>query len=489
MDTNRSSDRLLAYTWSFTERLLSISITSVVSIVLARNLSAADFGLIGISSVFTAISEIIIQSGLDNALVRKQACSEEDYNTVFVYNCLVALICYLILFVAAQWVAVGLEQPILEPLIKVMGLGSILYSTGIIHRTIILKTLNHKLLAQISLATSIGAAAVGLAMVYAGHGVWSLAARQLVAQAITVASYWLTIKWRPQLYICFKSFAELWRYSSKLLAGNLIEAGYANAYALIIGRTVSLQELGYFAKADELRKFPSQVLSDVVKRVSFPILVSMQNDPENALGYFRLQVRCTMLIVLTLMVGLGAVAEFFVPAVLGHQWRQSIPYVQALVVIGSLQPLHALNANLLQVLGRTDLLLRLEIFKKAMSTPFLMAATSSGTLALVAGMVFASVLELILNSYWISILVNYPVRKQIRDLLPQVGMASVVSAGAIMIGAVSRLSAGQTLAAQLLTGAIILILSGEACRQGEYMLIRDAVLRLCRTSYQRRKAT
>ena len=341
--------------WSFIDTFAGQGISFIVGIILARILSPREFGLIGMITIFIAVSQSFIDSGFSSALIRKKDCSQTDYSTIFYFNLMVGIIFYVILFISAGAISSFFKEPQLYMILKVLGLGLILNAFGIIQRTILTKEINFKLQTKISLVASIGSGAVAISMALSNYGVWSLVVLTLGKVGLNSLFLWIWAKWKPLFVFSKKSFIELFSFGSKLLLSGLIDTIYRNVYYLIIGKFFSAAELGYYTRADQFQTLPSSNLNGVISRVSYPILSSIQDEPERLKSNYKKLIRSTMFLTFFLMLGLAAVAKPMVLTLIGEKWLPSVIYLQMLCFVGMQYPLHSLNLNILQVKGRSDL--------------------------------------------------------------------------------------------------------------------------------------
>ncbi|WP_199898572.1 lipopolysaccharide biosynthesis protein [Prolixibacter bellariivorans] len=355
--------------WSFIDTFANQGVQFVVGIVLARILSPKEFGLIGMLTIFIAISQSLIDSGFTQALIRKKNCTDADYSTVFYFNLAVSFLTYAILLTFSGAIGSFFKEPLLKPLIQVLGIGLILNSFGIIQRAILTKTINFKLQTKISLIASSGSGIIAVTMALNGFGVWSLIALTLSRFGLTSIFLWIWAKWKPRAVFSKKSFNELFGFGSKLLLSGIIDTAYRNIYYLIIGKYFSAVELGYYTRADQFNSLPSQNITGVIQRVTYPVLANIQDDIPRLRANYRKLIRSTMLITFVLMLGMAATAKPMILTLIGEKWSPAIIYLQMLCFVGMFYPLHALNLNMLQVQGRSDLFLKLEIIKKILAIP------------------------------------------------------------------------------------------------------------------------
>ena len=462
--------------WSFTDNLVNLGGQFLVGIILARILSPQEFGLIGMLTIFIAISQSLIDSGFSNALIRKKECTQRDYSTVFFFNLAVSLFCYFLLFIFSGLISTFFHEPQLKFLIQVLGLGLILNSFGIIQLTILTKNINFKLQTKVSLVATLGSGIVAITMALKGFGVWSLVAQTLSRFALTSLFYWIWTKWKPLWIFSRKSFKELFSFGSKLLVSGLIDTTYRNIYYLLIGKYFSALELGYYTRADQFQALPSSNLQTIIGRVSFPILSGIQDDKIQLKSNYKKLIRMTMLITFMLMFGLAVIAKPLVLTLIGEKWSPCVVYLQMLCFVGMLYPLHALNLNMLKVEGRSDLFLRLEIIKKIIAIPAIIIGILFGIKIMILGMIVNSLIAYYINSYWSGKFIGYATTDQISDILPALTLAIFVNSLVFLLGFIITTSFAVLLFFQIVFGAVISIGICELLKFQDYVYIKEIAL-------------
>lgn len=462
-------------TWSSIDQFASQGITFIVGIVLARLLSPREFGLIGMITIFIAVSESFINSGFSSALIRKKNCTNTDFSTVFYFNLIVGIFFFFILFFSSPAIADLFNEPQLKPIVQIFGIVLIIDSLTLIQRTILIKRIDFKLQARISIIASFGSGIVAIILAYYGFGVWSLVAHRLIRQGLNSLFLWLWNRWRPSWVFSNQSFKELFGFGSKLLISGLIDTLYRNIYYLVIGKFFSAQELGYYTRADEFKRIPSQNLNGIIGRVSYPILSSIQDDKTRLKANYQKLIRSTMFITFILMLGMAAVAEPMIITLIGEKWRPSIIYLQMLCFPGMMYPLHALNLNMLQISGRSDLFLRLEIIKKVLAVPVIVIGVIWGIKIMIAGMMVNTIVSYYLNSYWSGRFIDYSFKQQVSDILPSFGLACVMGAGVYSLSLILPLNSLWLLITQILSGVAFIFLFCETTKFKDYVFLKNLI--------------
>ncbi len=461
--------------WSFIDSIAGQGISFIVGIILARLLSPKEFGLIGMLTIFIAISQSFIDSGFRQALIRKQNCTQSDYSTVFYFNIAVGVAFYILLFTFATSISNFFHEPVLKELITVLGLALIINSFTMIQSTLLVKRIDFKLQAKISIIASLISGIISIYMAYTGWGVWSLVALTLVKYATNSILLWYWNKWNPALLFSIKAFKELFSFGSNLLVSGLIDTIYRNIYYVIIGKYFTAVDLGYYTRAEQFKALPSANLQSIIGRVSYPVLSTMQSDVPRLKETYKKIIRSTMLVTFVLMLGMATIAKPIILTLIGEKWEPCVIYLQMLCFVGMFYPLHALNLNMLNVKGRSDLFLRLEIIKKVLAVPVIVIAIFWGIKAMILGMIFLSLIAYYLNSYWSGRLIGYSFLEQIKDVLPSFMIAAVMSAVVFIEGMLFTLTPLPMLIVQLTTGAVLTFGLCECLRFKDYLYIKEII--------------
>lgn len=462
--------------WSFVDSMAGQVIAFIVGIILARLLSPREFGLIGMITVFIAVSESFINSGFSSALIRKKDCTNTDFSTVFYFNLAAGILFFILLYLSAPAISSFFDEPELTSIIQVMGVILIIDSLTIIQRTILTKRIDFKLQARISVIASIGSGIVAIAMAFNGFGVWALVAQRIIKQGLNSLFLWIWNRWKPLLVFSTKSFKELFGFGSKLLMSGLIDTIYRNVYYLIIGKLFSAQELGYYSRADSFKNLPSQNINNIVSRVSYPILSTLQDDIPRLRNNYQKLIRSVMFITFILMLGMAAVAEPMIHTLIGAKWEPAIIYLQMLCFVGMMYPLHALNLNMLQVQGRSDLFLKLEIIKKIIAIPTIVIGIYFGIKMMIVGMMVNTLIAYYLNSYWSGRFIGYSFMQQVKDILPSFFLALIMGVSVFIVGEILPFSYLVKLIVQVLFGAIFVFGFCEITNFRDYIFAKELVL-------------
>lgn len=432
MSDSLKSKTVKGVVWSSIERFSTQGVQFLIMIIMARLLTPKDYGLIGMLAIFLAVAQSLIDSGFSQALIRKQDRTDVDNSTVFYFNIVVSSALYLILFIAAPFVADFYNQPELTSVMRVVCLGVILNSLAVVQRALLTVRIDFKTQAKASLSAAVMSGCIGIVLAYCGFGVWSLVVQQLLNLSVNTLLLWIFSKWRPIAVFSWKSFHELFAFGSKMLASGLLDTLYRNIYPIVIGKLFSASSLGHYTRAQHFSEFPSSNVTGIIQRVTYPILCGIQDETERLEAVYRKFLKLSAFIIFPLMIGMSAVARPFIDIVLGTQWGFCGQLLQIICFAMMWYPIHAINLNLLQVKGRSDLFLRLEIIKKILGITVLCITAPFGLVVMCYGQIFNSIVALVINTYYTGKLINVGFIRQMKDLLPTL-LLSLTMFGAILL--------------------------------------------------------
>lgn len=457
--------------WSAIDNASQHVVTFVVSVVLARLLTPDDYGLIGIVTIFTLVSQALVNAGFTSALIRKKDATDDDYNTVFIVNLVMSLLLYVIIFIASPAIADFFNRQELVSLVRVASLGIIIGAFALVQHTRLTKRIDFKSLTIISLTASVLSGVVGITLALLGFGVWALVAQQLSLRIIRTLGLWIVNKWIPLLRFSSNSFHELFGFGWKMMVSSVLDTVWKELYQVVVGKYYSPATLGQYTRAKQFSQIFSSNLTSIVQRVTFPVLSNIQDEKERMISAYRRIIKTTMFVTAISMLFLGAVSEPFLYCLIGPKWHEAATYLPLICISASFYPLHAINLNMLQVQGRSDLFLGLEIVKKIIGLFPLAVCILYGVLPMLYVNLVTSVICYFLNSYFPGKLLGYSSWMQLRDVAPSYGMATLI---AILVYFLKYLplSFWIILPIQIIFGAIIFLVLGQNTKMKEYLEIK-----------------
>lgn len=456
--------------WSSADAFLGHGVLLIVGIVLARLLTPEDYGLIGIITIFTTVMMGIMDSGFSSALIRKLDVTNDDYNTLFIFNLSVSVILYGLLFTGAPWIAWFFERPQLLLLVRAMGLILILQSLCIVHETILKRRIDFKTRTKASFISAVCSGIVGIGMAFAGFGVWSLVGQQLSRQLVYSCCLWIFNHWYPTLNLNGDSLRYMWNFGWKLLLSGLLNHLWMELKKVVVSKFYSPAMLGQYSKAGEFAKIFSANFTSIIQRVTYPVLSQVQDDKTRMINAYRRVIKTTMFVTVNCMFFLGAVSEPLFYCLIGPKWHIAASFLPLICISRSIYPLQAINLNMLKVQGRTDVFFYLEIAKKSILLIPLFVGAFIGIYWMLITSIGTSVIAFFLNSYYSGKKLNYTSWMQLKDVAPSYGIAIFVSLSVYFLKYLP-ISFWIILPMQIVTGALAFLFICHVTKSEEYSMI------------------
>ena len=460
--------------WSAADAFLGQGVTFIVGIVLARILSPDEYGLIGIVLIFTTIMTGIVDSGFSAALIRKKDTTEDDYNTMFITNFVMSVLMFFVLWICSPLIASFFNRSELIPVTRVMGLILIFQALSITQVTILTKRIDFKTRTKASLFSSLLSGGIGIAMAYSGFGVWSLVGQQLSNKLLYTICLWFLIKWWPHFRFSKASFFYMWGFGWKILVSSLLNNIWNQIYQMVVGKCYSPATLGQYSRAKDYSNLFSVNLTSIIQRVTYPVFAEVQDDNERMVAAFRRVIKVTMFVTAISMISLGALSEPLIYCLIGPQWHEAATYLPLICISMSLYPLHAINLNMLQVQGRSDIFLYLEIIKKVLAVGPICLGIFVNIYWMLLGTIVTGIISFFLNSYFTGKKMGYSSWKQLIDVAPSYGVAFLIAISVYFLKFLP-LSYWIILPLQLIICSILFWVINEAVKLPEYIELKAIV--------------
>ncbi|MCF8255338.1 MAG: lipopolysaccharide biosynthesis protein [Bacteroidia bacterium] len=406
----------------------------IITLVLARLLLPRDFGAIGMLAIFIAISQTFIDSGMGMALIQKKDRSELDFSTVFIYNLILSIAIYLILFLAAPAIAQFYKLPHLTALSRVLTLSIILHALTLVQNTRLTIQLNFQTIAKINVIAVLVSGSLAIYAAFNDAGVWALVVQSLGRTFTSMLLLWYFGKWKPSFQFSGASFKELFGFSSKVLGVGIAGTVFANIYKVIIGKAYTARILGFYSQGFQFAEMSSASVTNILQKVSFPILSSVQDDTPKFVATFKRYLRIAAFINFPLMVTLSLLAQPFVLVFLTDKWLPTVPLLQGLCFARLLYPITVLNNVVLNAKGRSDLFLKVDLAKWPVTIVALIITIPLGIEAVVIGHVITSFIGFLMNTFMAGKLFSYGTLGQIKDMSLQALATAAMAACVFLFG-------------------------------------------------------
>ena len=418
---------LKATIWSFIERFSSQFVGILIGMILARLLSPQDYGIVGLTTIFITISNVFIDSGFGNGLIRKEHRTEEDLSTAFYFNIIVGFFAYSMLYVFSPLIARFFYEPELLLLIKIVGLNVIFNSLSIVQTAILTANLNIRLQTIINICSQIPAGLVAIYLAYCGFGIYALAWQAVSASFIKVLLLWRMTKWKPMLIFSVASFKYLWSFGSKLLGANLIGTAFNEIYSVLIGKYIGKQDLGYYSKSNHLNASVDSISTGIIQKISLPILSKYQSEKDMLADKYRFIMRLLVMFMAPIIAILCVTSKDIIIILWSEKWIQCAVIFQLLVIGTIFNPISNLSLSLLQSVGRSDLILKLEIPKKIIYSLYIALGFYFGILGLVVARILINLTAALINMWATKKVLNYSYMHQLGDIFKYILIIIVLS--------------------------------------------------------------
>lgn len=409
--------------WSSLQQFGSQGIGFIVSIVLARLLLPAEFGLIAMIGIFMGIGATLMNAGLASSLIRTDNPTQEDYSTVFYFNLVGSLLMYILIYFTAPFIATFYKQEILVTIIRWYAIIFIINAFAIIQTTRLTKLLDFKTQMKISIPATILSGIVGVIMAYLGYGVWSLVVMAITQSLASTIQLWIYSNWMPSWVFNKEKFKYHFKYGYKLTLSGVLDTLFVNVYIIIIGKIFAPAQVGFYQRANTLKQLPVTNIGAILNKVTFPLFAEIKNDDVRLKNVYKKIMQVVLFLVAPLLLIMAALAEPLFRFLFTEKWLPAVPYFQILVFNGILYPIHSYNLNILKVKGRSDLFLKLEIMKKTLVLIVVLVSFQFGIYGLLYGSVLTSVLAFLINTHYTGKYLNYTSWEQAKDLIPIIFLA------------------------------------------------------------------
>ena len=404
--------------WTFAQGFSTQGIGFLISVVLARILLPAEFGIIGMIAIFMGIGGALVDSGLASSLIRTPDADQEDFSTVFYFNIIGSIFIYFILYLTAPFIASFFNQPILTNITRVYGISFIINTFSTIQLTRLTQRMDFKTQLKVSVPALIGGGVLGIILAYMGFGVWSLVWMRLFQSLLSSIQLWIVSKWRPSLIFNVVKFKYHFNFGYKLLLSGLLDTIFTNSYTVIIGKLFPPAQLGFYTRANSVIQLPVENISGALNKVTYPLFASIKDDNERLKKVYKQIMQMVTFLIAPILIIMGVLASPLFRFVFTEKWLPAVPYFQILCISGILYPFHVYNLNILNIKGRSDLFLKLEIYKKILLVITVLVSIQFGMYGLLWGIVISSTLALFINTHYSGKFIHYNGFEQIRDVAP-----------------------------------------------------------------------
>ena len=481
---NSKSKVISSLVWKFLERVCAQAVNLVVSIILARLIAPEQYGVIALTTIFITISNVFVESGLGTSLIQKKNADSKDFSTVFYCNIIMSIIMYLVIFFTAPLAAKFYSSPILTPVLRVLGITVLIAGVKSIQCSYVSKNMMFKKFFVSTFIGTVISAVIGIWMAYNGYGVWSLVVQQLSNTLFDTIILWITVKWRPTLEFSFKRLKVLYGFGWKMLCSSLIDTVYNEIYGLSIGKIYTTEQLAYYNRGNQFPKLITVNIDGSISSVMLPTLSKEQDNKQKVKNMMRRAIKTSSFLLFPLMIGLAVVAKPLISILLTDKWLPAVPLMQLLCFSYMLWPIHTINLQAINALGRSDIFLKLEVIKKIVGVTALIISIPFGIKFMVFMKIIISIISTFINSHPNKKLVDYSYMEQITDILPSLFVSAFMGIIVYMMNLLP-ISSILILIIQILLGIVIYIVLSYAFKLEAFRYIIDSI----KLKFKKRKAS
>ncbi|NIJ44308.1 O-antigen/teichoic acid export membrane protein [Wenyingzhuangia heitensis] len=419
----------IAFLWSAVGKVGQFIITFISSVLIARILSPNDYGLIGVLTVFTVISTLLIDSGFKDVLIlNAKKNTELEYSTVFFVNASMSLCLYVCLFFLAPHIANYFDSQLLKPLSRILFISLIINGFTIVPLTILTLNLNFKLISLVEVVSIVLSSLLGLLMAYNDYGVWALVYPLLISSLCRTIGFWLFAKWVPTFQFDFVFFMDKIKFCSKLILIRLMTAISTNFIPVIVGKIYNLREVGFFNRANNLQTMPNNIIVATINEVSYPMLSKLELDLR--VQKFKEILKLSSMITFPITVALMMMAKPLIIVLLTDKWSDSIPMLEVLSLLIAISLLSFINNSMIKIQGNINTLFWISLLKNIGTIILLILFKDYGIMTLCYVYVGVSYGVHIYYMYVSSKITNYTLANQLTDLLPS--LLAAICMGGVM---------------------------------------------------------
>jgi len=420
--------------WKLLENGGAQAVQFVVAILLARLLTPAEYGVVGIIMIFITIANVFVQSGFSTALVQKKNADASDFSSVCYFELVLSVVLYGILYLAAPVIAAFYNIAELKEIVRVLAI--VLFPGAVIsvQTAYVSRNMEFKGLFLSTLAASLISGAVSIGMAMAGFGVWAMVGQQIIYYFALMIVLFFTVSWKPAKLFSIGKLRTLFSFGWKLLCASLLDTVFNNLYGLLIGKIYNEELLGSYNRGEQFPKLIATNLGAAIQAVLLPAFSAKQDDMKEVRGMVRKAIQLSSFVVLPMLLGLFAVADTLVLVLLGEQWLICVPFLRITCITYCFWPIHITNLQAINAVGRSDIFLKLEVVKKGLSVLALLIGMQFNVYVMVSIKAFQDFLCTFVNAAPNKKLLNYSILDQWKDVMPPAVLAGVMCAVVMAAG-------------------------------------------------------
>ena len=466
--------------WNLFERVGTQGIQLLVSIVLARLLLPADYGVLSLVTVFISIATVIVETGFGTALIQKKELEKNDINAIFTVNMLVSVLLYAVIFFAAPFIAdfyANYDHDLLVQVLRIYALILPIGATTSVQSSMIYREMQFKKFFFINLSAIFLSGLTGVVLAVCGAGVWALIAQQITNKVVLFVTLTFTVKWKPRFTKAFTKCGKMFRFGANVLGNRLLNTVYLQLRSLLIGKFYTSEMLAFYNKGET---FPSMIATNTdyaMQRVMLSAYSKEQDDLGRIKQMMRKTISASTYLLSPLMFGMAACAANLVDVLLTAKWNESVPFMQLFCLYYFLQPLKTTCSQALNGIGRSDITLKTGAASKILGIVSVIVTIWFGTIWIAIGALVTDVISVIIFMVANRVMFRYSFREQLRDVLPNMATAAVMVVAVFGVGTLLQgVGSLPALIVQVLVGAVVYIALSIVTKNQNFTYLKTTLL-------------
>lgn len=439
--------------WGIIEKLASLLTGFLITLILARILTPADYGLVNMIYIFTVLGSVLLDGGFGQAIIQRKSVSTTDISSVFYINLILSIIIYTILYFCAPYIASFYSQPSLVDISRVVFLTIPINAFCIIQHCLLTKELKIKELTFVSILSAVISGCIGIFLAYYGYGVWALVIQSISYQLVRSMALWKFSKWRPVYKFSLTFIKSIFGFSMNLLGVFTLASIFQNIYTILIGKLYNVNEVGFYNQAFRMQSVASNAVTSSIQRVTFPTFAHFQDDLSSLKMAYKKVIIITMSIYFPIMICLIAISHNLFEVLLTEKWLPCVPLFCLLCIAESLSPIDTINSSILKALGLGKKYFVLNLINYSIITISIIITFKFGIIALLTGYAASALIRSVTSIIICGRQIKYPIIHQSKDLIPALVIA-ILTCGAVYIPNMLQLNSSIQLLLSIILGCI-----------------------------------
>ena len=472
-DSSEHNSTLGGLIWKFGERITAQLVSTVVTIILARLLTPSDYGVVALVTIFITICNTLVTGGLGNALIQKKDADETDFSSMFYFSVFMSIILYFVMFFTAVPIAKFYNKPQLIPIIRVMSLRLPFAAANSIQQAFISRRMQFRKFFVATIIGTIISAVVGIYMAYKGYGPWALVMQYLTNVFIDTFVLFLVGGWRPKFLFSIGRVKGMLPYGLRIMGASLLDTVFNEIRSIVISAKYSDVDLAMYENG---KKYPNLIVTNInssITSVMLPVLSKKQNDTLQIKATMKKSIKVSAYLLAPLLLGFLVCADRFVDVILTDKWADCVPYICLMCVMCLFYPIHTINIQAVNAVGRSDLTLRLEVIKKIFNIVVLIITMLLGVFWIAFGALVVSLASTYINAAYSKKLFNYSFAEQIFDIIPSLLLSLIMGLAVFAFDRLVVLDSTFMLIADVMIGAFVYLVASVILKPEPFKIITE----------------